>query len=111
MEVRKRSRRKPVHNLRHHVRFSLNNERSLHEKSDVPAAPYVVASIQHTPSYSPSSFSVRIGGKLRWQVGSWTSGHYGFYVQCDAYLPVSGGRGSHSFLPTYPCRTNVWSQP
>ncbi|XP_031503891.1 NDR1/HIN1-like protein 1 [Nymphaea colorata] len=79
--------------------------------TDVPAAPYVVASIQQTPSYASTSFSVRIGGKLRWQVGSWTSGHYGFYVQCDAYLPLSGGRGSHSFLPTYPCQTNVWSQP
>ncbi|XP_031479125.1 NDR1/HIN1-like protein 1 [Nymphaea colorata] len=79
--------------------------------TDVPAAPYVIASIQQAPNYASGSFSVRIAGKLRWQVGSWTSSHYGFYVQCDAYLPLSGGRGPHNFLPSYPCRTDVWSQP
>ncbi|XP_031473500.1 NDR1/HIN1-like protein 1 [Nymphaea colorata] len=79
--------------------------------TDVPAAPYVVASIQQAPSYASGYLSVRIFGKLRWQVGSWTSGHYGFHVECNAYLPLLSGQGPHNFLPSYPCGTDVWSQP
>ncbi|CAN6439084.1 unnamed protein product [Victoria cruziana] len=79
--------------------------------TNVPVAPYLIDSLHQAPDYASGSFSVRIAGKVRWRVGSWTSGHYGIYVQCDAFLPLSGGRGPHNFLPMYPCHTDVWSQP
>lgn len=33
-------------------------------------------------------------GRVRWKVGTFTSGRYHIYVKCPAYISYGGGRGN-----------------
>ncbi|CAN6439083.1 unnamed protein product [Victoria cruziana] len=72
----------------------------------VPISPYLAASLEHAHDYGVGPFSIRIDGRLRWKVGSWTSGHYHIHVECDAYLSFSGS-SAHTVFPSSNCYTDV----
>ncbi|URD84308.1 hypothetical protein MUK42_08460, partial [Musa troglodytarum] len=41
---------------------------------------------------------VRVGGRLRWKVGTWISGHYHLQVNCPVFLTIDG-RNPHGDGP------------
>ncbi|MQM08192.1 hypothetical protein Taro_041043, partial [Colocasia esculenta] len=56
----------------------------------VPIAPYLSMSLGQDQSAGILLLYVKIVGRLRWKVGSWTSGRYRILVNCPALLSFSG---------------------
>ncbi|KAF8641906.1 hypothetical protein HU200_067616 [Digitaria exilis] len=57
----------------------------------VPFAPFLADAMRQDVANGYLVMEVRIDGRVRWKVGSWTSGHYHIFVTCPAYF--IGGRG------------------
>lgn len=53
---------------------------------DVPMAPYLSTSLSQDEQSGSALLVVKIDGRVRWKVGSWTSGRYHLFVNCPAYL-------------------------
>ncbi|XP_078440889.1 NDR1/HIN1-like protein 1 [Wolffia australiana] len=63
--------------------------------TNVPIAPFLAASLGQDKNSGMLLLDVKLDGKLRWKVGSWTSGKYHVFVNCPALLvfgspPVPG---------------------
>ncbi|CAA6660494.1 unnamed protein product [Spirodela intermedia] len=58
---------------------------------NVPIAPYVSTSLDQDKSSGLLLLNVKVNGRLRWKVGSWTSGGYHIFVDCPAVLTFNGG--------------------
>ena len=52
----------------------------------VPLAPFVADYLRSEQQNGILTVNLRIGGKIRWKVGAWTSGHYRLNVNCYAIL-------------------------
>lgn len=37
---------------------------------------------------------IKMEGRVRWKVGTFTSGRYHIYAKCPAYISYGGGRGN-----------------
>ncbi|XP_031504390.1 NDR1/HIN1-like protein 1 [Nymphaea colorata] len=74
--------------------------------NNVPVAPFLAASLAQAQSYGTGMFSIRVDGWVRWKVGSWSSGRYHLYVDCNAYLTLTG-RGKPAVFPIAHCYTDV----
>ncbi|CAA6667621.1 unnamed protein product [Spirodela intermedia] len=59
---------------------------------NVPIAPYLAASLAQDKSDGLLILRVKILGRVRWKVGSWTSNRYRLTVDCPALLSFSGDR-------------------
>lgn len=60
----------------------------------VPVAPYLSDALSQDQSAGVLLVSFRVGGRLRWKVGSWTSGRYHLFVNCPAFMTnVRGAAG------------------
>ncbi|OEL19670.1 NDR1/HIN1-like protein 12 [Dichanthelium oligosanthes] len=79
---------------------------------NVPFAPFLADAMRNDIANGYLMMEVRIDGRVRWKVGSWTSGHYHIFVTCPAYFISSGGYsvvGAHGLrfqTATY-CRVEV----
>ncbi|KAF8641905.1 hypothetical protein HU200_067615 [Digitaria exilis] len=79
---------------------------------NVPFAPFLADAMRKDLANGYIMMEVRIDGRVRWKVGSWTSGHYHIFVTCPAYFISSGANrvvGAHGLrfqTPTY-CRVEV----
>uniref|UniRef100_A0A0A9DWW7 Late embryogenesis abundant protein LEA-2 subgroup domain-containing protein n=1 Tax=Arundo donax TaxID=35708 RepID=A0A0A9DWW7_ARUDO len=79
---------------------------------NVPFAPYLADALAKDVAAGYLIMQVKIDGRVRWKVGSWTSGHYHIFVTCPAFLVTGGGNGvpgDHGFrfqTATY-CRVEV----
>ncbi|CAM0149995.1 unnamed protein product [Urochloa decumbens] len=79
---------------------------------NVPFAPFLADALRKDVANGYLIMEVRIDGRVRWKVGSWTSGHYHIFVTCPAYFITSGNNGvvgAHGFrfqTPTY-CHVEV----
>ncbi|XP_062198235.1 NDR1/HIN1-like protein 1 [Phragmites australis] len=60
---------------------------------NVPFAPFLAKALGKDVAAGYLIMQVRIDGRVRWKVGSWTSGHYHIYVTCPAFFISSGGNG------------------
>ncbi|XP_062183304.1 NDR1/HIN1-like protein 1 [Phragmites australis] len=60
---------------------------------NVPFAPYLADALSKDVAAGYLIMEVRIDGRVRWKVGSWTSGHYHIFVTCPAFLITGGGNG------------------
>ncbi|XP_008784105.1 NDR1/HIN1-like protein 1 [Phoenix dactylifera] len=60
---------------------------------NVPVAPYLAEAIAQDQSSGVLLLHVKIDGRLRWKVGTWTSGHYHLFVTCPAFLSFELGKG------------------
>ncbi|XP_020253224.1 NDR1/HIN1-like protein 1 [Asparagus officinalis] len=65
----------------------------------IPIAPYLGQSLIQDESDGFFFLYVKVDGRIRWKVGSWTSGHYHLFVNCPAYLSfdrrsIGNGGGS-----------------
>lgn len=56
-------------------------------------APYNGAALSQDQSSGDISLVIKINGRVRWKVGSFTSGRYHIHVTCPAYIPF-GNRNS-----------------
>ncbi|XP_057840863.2 NDR1/HIN1-like protein 12 [Cryptomeria japonica] len=54
--------------------------------ASVPLAPFVADHLRSEQQNGILTVNLRIGGKVRWKVGTWTSGHYRLNVNCYAIL-------------------------
>ncbi|CAO2140925.1 unnamed protein product [Urochloa humidicola] len=67
---------------------------------NVPFAPFLADALRKDVANGYLIMEVRIDGRVRWKVGSWTSGHYHIFVTCPAYFITSGNNGvagAHGF--------------
>uniref|UniRef100_A0A1D1ZAR0 Protein NDR1 n=1 Tax=Anthurium amnicola TaxID=1678845 RepID=A0A1D1ZAR0_9ARAE len=58
----------------------------------VPISPYLSLGLSQDQTAGVLLLYVKLDGRLRWKVGSWTSGHYHVFANCPALLSF-GGRG------------------
>lgn len=67
--------------------------------NSVPIAPFLAVNLAQDQSAGNILVNIKIDGRVRWKVGSWTSGRYHLFVNCPAYLnfgkhyPGAGGIG------------------
>ncbi|KAK1397254.1 VAMP protein SEC22 [Heracleum sosnowskyi] len=61
--------------------------------NSIPVAPYNGAALSQDQSNGDIWLMIKINGKVKWKVGSFTSGHYNIHVTCPAYIPF-GNRNS-----------------
>ncbi|WVZ08619.1 NDR1/HIN1-like protein 1 [Vigna radiata var. radiata] len=54
--------------------------------NNVPVAPYNFLGLSQDQSDGNVLVIVKVDGKVRWKVGSFTSGHYNLYVRCPAFI-------------------------
>ncbi|ONK57504.1 uncharacterized protein A4U43_C09F1180 [Asparagus officinalis] len=63
----------------------------------IPIAPFLGQMLTEDEADGYFFLWVKVEGKLKWRVGSWTSGFYQLFVNCPAYLLFDrGGGGSNS---------------
>ncbi|KMZ73545.1 harpin-induced like protein 10 [Zostera marina] len=62
--------------------------------TNVPIAPYLSTSLNQDEQSGSALLTVKIDGRIRWKVGSWTSGRYRLFVNCPAYLSFDTTFGS-----------------
>ncbi|KAJ3675132.1 hypothetical protein LUZ60_004174 [Juncus effusus] len=62
--------------------------------NNVPIDQYTASAIQQDQSSGVILFNVKIDGRVRWKVGSWTSGHYHLFVNCPILVSLNGGMGA-----------------
>ncbi|TVU26823.1 hypothetical protein EJB05_29388, partial [Eragrostis curvula] len=60
---------------------------------NVPFAPYLADALGKDVANGYLIMEVKIDDRVRWKVGSWTSGHYHIFVTCPAFFITSGGNG------------------
>ncbi|KAI4322463.1 hypothetical protein L6164_022156 [Bauhinia variegata] len=56
----------------------------------VPVSPYVLSALQQDQSAGGMLVNVKVNGRVKWKVGTWTSGRYHLYVNCPAYIRFPG---------------------
>ncbi|KAL0910503.1 hypothetical protein M5K25_021492 [Dendrobium thyrsiflorum] len=61
--------------------------------SFVPIAPYLCTSLTQDEDNGFLFLYVKIDGRLRWKVGSWTSDRYHIFVDCPAFLTFDNHAG------------------
>ncbi|KAJ8484931.1 hypothetical protein OPV22_017416 [Ensete ventricosum] len=59
---------------------------------NVPVAPYLCNTLTQDESSGFLIIHVKIDGRIRWKVGSWTSDQYRLFVSCPAFLTFQNGR-------------------
>ncbi|KAI4341315.1 hypothetical protein MLD38_026051 [Melastoma candidum] len=62
--------------------------------TEVPVAPFNSVSLGQDASIGNLSVVVKIDGRVRWKVGTFTSGKYHLFVKCPAYLAMKGGQST-----------------
>ncbi|MQL77680.1 hypothetical protein Taro_010066 [Colocasia esculenta] len=60
---------------------------------NVPVAPYLAISLGQDQNAGVMLLHVKIDGRLRWKVGTWTSGGYHVFITCPALLTFNGAKG------------------
>ncbi|KAK1264222.1 hypothetical protein QJS04_geneDACA008598 [Acorus gramineus] len=76
--------------------------------SSVPLAPFLSVSLAQDINAGIALIHVKIDGRLRWKVGSWTSGHYHVHVNCPTLLSFGGGgRSDVKLLQMSVCTVDV----
>ncbi|XP_077240057.1 NDR1/HIN1-like protein 1 [Tasmannia lanceolata] len=75
---------------------------------NVPVSPYLTVALNEDQNLGSFLIKVKIDGRLRWKVGSWTSGRYHINVNCPAYIRLNtrNGNGLRLEFPTG-CATDV----
>lgn len=61
---------------------------------EVPLAPFLAEALERDHAAGALLLNVKLDGRIRWKVGSWTSGHYHLFVDCPALLSFGGEWGS-----------------
>ena len=56
----------------------------------MPVSPFAVSSLQQDRDAGTVMVNVKVNGRVKWKVGTWVSGTYHLYVNCPAYIRVSG---------------------
>ncbi|KAK1389696.1 putative Late embryogenesis abundant protein, LEA-14 [Heracleum sosnowskyi] len=57
--------------------------------TDIPVAPASGASLSQDQANGAIWLMIKLNGRVRWKVGSFTSGRYHLRVECPAYIPLS----------------------
>ncbi|MQM17944.1 hypothetical protein Taro_050925 [Colocasia esculenta] len=63
---------------------------------NVPIAPYLALGVAQDQNAGLMLLYVKVRGRLRWKVGTWTSGHYHISVSCPALLGFRGQGGGYA---------------
>eukprot|EP00262_Sarcandra_glabra_P012379 TRINITY_DN317_c0_g1_i1.p1 TRINITY_DN317_c0_g1~~TRINITY_DN317_c0_g1_i1.p1 ORF type:complete len:245 (-),score=-1.19 TRINITY_DN317_c0_g1_i1:340-975(-) len=61
----------------------------------VPISPYVALSLNSDTNGGVAQIIIRIDGRLRWKVGTWTSGRYHIHVSCSALVSFNNQVGDN----------------
>jgi hypothetical protein len=67
--------------------------------NDVPLAPYLVSSLNQDLNTGMVLINIKVDGKLKWKVGTWTSGEYYLNANCPAYLKAAGDHCNNDPIP------------
>ncbi|KAJ7981221.1 Late embryogenesis abundant protein [Quillaja saponaria] len=60
----------------------------------VPVSPYVLNSLLQDQNAGAVLVNIKINGRVKWKVGTWTSGKYHIFVNCPAYIRLAGDKNS-----------------
>ncbi|WOL15541.1 hypothetical protein Cni_G24322 [Canna indica] len=77
---------------------------------NVPVAPYLCDVLTQDKNSGFLLLHVKVDARIRWKVGSWTSGNYHMFVSCPAFLAFeNGGRsgGSVKFQQMSTCSVEI----
>ncbi|KAK4790725.1 hypothetical protein SAY86_018029 [Trapa natans] len=82
--------------------------------NSVPVAPYNSAALAQDQANGYIMVMIKIDGRVRWKVGSFTSGGYHIFVTCPAYIPfgdgskgTSVGNSAVKYQIMHKCHVNV----
>jgi hypothetical protein len=77
--------------------------------NSVPLATVVCENLNNERQNGLLSVSLRMDGRIRWKVGTWTSGHYHLNVVCEAIMEMSNSSigGQVSLQPGTRCHVEV----
>ncbi|XP_078172688.1 NDR1/HIN1-like protein 1 [Carex rostrata] len=77
--------------------------------SGVPVDPYIANAIAQDQAAGVLLLHVKVDGRVKWKVGTWTSGHYHLWVNCPIFVSPSNGNPLTGFgLPdTVECHVDV----
>ncbi|CAK9180773.1 unnamed protein product [Ilex paraguariensis] len=59
----------------------------------VPIAPFNGPALSQDQANGAIWLLIKIDGRVRWKVGTLTTGDYGLHVKCPAYIPFGNGNG------------------
>ncbi|WOG98259.1 hypothetical protein DCAR_0417600 [Daucus carota subsp. sativus] len=62
--------------------------------TNVPVAPYNGVALSQDQASGDILLMIKMNGRVRWKVGSFTSGRYHIHVTCPAYIPFGNNRNS-----------------
>ncbi|KAF9597422.1 hypothetical protein IFM89_018868 [Coptis chinensis] len=64
---------------------------------NIPIAPYFGLMLAQDQTAGMILLNIKVNGRVRWKVGTWTSGKYHLFVNCPAYIQFGiGGKNSGS---------------
>ena len=64
----------------------------------VPIAPYVGTQLNQDRSIGSIGIVIKLEGRVRWKVGSLTTGSYGIHVSCPAVIPFGSNAANNGVL-------------
>lgn len=75
----------------------------------VPLAPFIADHLKVDEQTGVLTLNLRMNGRIRWKVGTWTSAHYRLNVNCYTILGLSGSGfvGQAPLQPGTRCNVNV----
>lgn len=78
--------------------------------NSVPLAPFVADHLNYETQNGLLSLTLSMYGKIRWKVGTWTSGHYHLNVNCFAIMGMAKNSigGQVTLQPGTRCNVEVW---
>ncbi|CAL9104228.1 unnamed protein product [Musa textilis] len=74
----------------------------------VPVAPYLSVALDQDNNAGLLLVDINVEGRLRWKVGTWTSGHYHIHVTCPAFVGIDHGSGSNGDAPSFHFQHATW---
>ncbi|CAD5187335.1 NDR1/HIN1-like protein 1 [Musa acuminata AAA Group] len=74
----------------------------------VPVTPYLSVALDQANAAGLLLVDINVEGRLRWKVGTWTSGHYHIHVSCPAFMAIDHGSGSNGDAPSFHFQHATW---
>ncbi|XP_065046808.1 NDR1/HIN1-like protein 1 [Musa acuminata AAA Group] len=74
----------------------------------VPVTPYLSVALDQANAAGLLLVNINVEGRLRWKVGTWTSGHYHIHVSCPAFMGIDHGSGSNGDAPSFHFQHATW---
>lgn len=75
--------------------------------NSVSLAPFVADHLNYEKQNGLLSLTLKMYGRIRWKVGTWTSGHYHMNINCFAIMGMTNNGGNVPLQPGTKCDVEV----